>query len=143
VRLLTNVLQVLVTILARWNYFNTGDPFSEWHRQYEGLAFIDIDFVEICKKCKDVLAVGETAVYKGHYDKKFRITQRVAESLKVLGFLIFYELNNENKIVKFRYRIINPVRDHNYHILEPNQFVKMLHELHLSHEKFNCKRSKK
>ena len=47
--------------MARENYFNQGDHYSEFHRQFDGLAMIDIDQVEICKKCKLPLALVETA----------------------------------------------------------------------------------
>ena len=37
--------------MARWTYFERGSHFSEWHRQYDGLAGIDVDFVEVCPEC--------------------------------------------------------------------------------------------
>ena len=33
--------------MARWTYaFSNGD-YNDWHRQFEGIAGIDIDFIEV------------------------------------------------------------------------------------------------
>ena len=47
--------------MARNNYFNKGDPYSEWHRSLDNkLGYIDIDSVGICLKCKAPLYLAET-----------------------------------------------------------------------------------
>ena len=47
--------------MARNNYFDKGDPYSEWHRNLDNkLGYIDIDSCGICLKCKAPLYLAET-----------------------------------------------------------------------------------
>jgi hypothetical protein len=57
--------------MARNNYFNRGDLFSEFHRsiQDDTFKFLDLDaiFYNHCKRCnnKQILFIAETAYFKG------------------------------------------------------------------------------
>tara|TARA_R100001163_G_C5037000_1_gene175954 strand:- start:368 stop:736 length:369 start_codon:yes stop_codon:yes gene_type:complete len=121
--------------MARNNYFNQGDHYSEFHRQFDGLAMIDIDQVEICKKCKTVLAVVETAYDVGQNFKSFKVTQLIAERLKVPGLVTLYKVDSKsNEIVNFRVKKLYPKESDGFYNVEPYQYVNWLKGLHEKHK---------
>jgi len=79
--------------VARYNYFNGGDHYSEWHRQHENCAMIDIDSVEIClnKGCWQPLAIIETVYDVGKYNKYTNIVEFIAEKLGIPAYLVYYK----------------------------------------------------
>ena len=121
--------------MARNNYFNQGDHYSEFHRQFDGLAMIDIDAVEICKQCKSPLAVIETAYDKGQNFKSFIVTQLVAERLKVPGLVTLYQVDSKsNEIINFRVKKIYPTESDGFYNVPPYLYVKWLKRLHEKHK---------
>ena len=96
--------------MARWTYaFSNGD-YNDWHRKFDGIAGIDIDFIEVCPDCYEPLAVKETCYDKGQKYKATTLTKIVSEALKVPGFLIFYK--NVGRTMQFRIkRITEPVSE--------------------------------
>tara|TARA_R100001082_G_C4362382_1_gene160029 strand:+ start:1496 stop:1864 length:369 start_codon:yes stop_codon:yes gene_type:complete len=121
--------------MARYNYFDKGDHYSEFHRQFDGLAMIDIDAIEICKKCKSPLAVIETAYDKGQNFKSFIVTQLVAKSLKVPGLVTLYQVDPKSKeIVNFRVKKIFPNESDKFYPIQPYKFVSWLKGLHEQHK---------
>ena len=45
--------------------------FNKWHRQYEGIAMIDGDGIEVCPQCYEPLAIKETCKEMG---QKYKVT---------------------------------------------------------------------
>ena len=118
--------------MARWTYaFSNGD-YNDWHRQFEGIAGIDIDFIEVCPKCYQPLAVKETCYDKGQKYKATTLTKRVAEALRVPGFLVFYTPMGVD--MKFRIkRITEPVSE--IYEMTSDQWLAYLYELHKEHRR--------
>ena len=79
--------------MARYNYFNGGDHYSEWHRSNEGIGMIDIDSIEICtnKGCWQPLAIIETVFDVGKYNKYTNIVEFIAEKLGIPAYLVYYK----------------------------------------------------
>jgi hypothetical protein len=84
--------------MARYNYFNGGDHYSEWHRSNEGIGMIDIDSVEICtnKGCWQPLAIIETVFDVGKYNKYTNIVEFIAEKLGIPAYLVYYKPSDAN-----------------------------------------------
>ena len=121
--------------MARNNYYNQGDHYSEFHRQFDGLAMVDIDQVEICKKCKKPLAVIETAYDTGQNFKSFIVTQLIAERLKVPGLVTLYQVDKtSNEIVNFRVKKIYPKESPGFYSVPPYLYVTWLKRLHTNHK---------
>ena len=78
--------------MARDTYAFSNGLYNDWHRQFRSIAGIDIDFCEVCPKkgCWEVLAVIETAYYKGNDYKNVTLTRNIANRLGVPGYLVFY-----------------------------------------------------
>ena len=123
--------------MARLNYFNIGDHFSEFHRLFDGLAGVDLDFIEICKKCQEPLAMFETAVDKGQTYKTTTVTEKVARACKVPAYLVFYTPGLAHDEVKqFRIRKLTP-NEPDLRVMEPKEFIKLLRLLQERHS-YDC-----
>ena len=91
---------------------------------------IDIDFIEVCPKCYEPLAVKETCYDKGQKYKATTLTKIVSEALKVPGFLIFYK--NVGGTMQFRIkRVSEPVSE--IYEMTSEQWLAYLYELHKEH----------
>jgi hypothetical protein len=109
--------------LARNNYFNTGDHFSEWHRTIPGVGYIDLDCLPICIHCKRVLAVIETAFDVGQTFKTTTVTEEVARALKVPALLVLYTPGTRlDEIISIRYKRLVPVKDKEFSQMWSNEF---------------------
>lgn len=134
--------------MSRW-IKTTSDifsPYSLWHREIDGLAYVNIDSIEICKRCQEPLAVIETDSYKGDYLKRYNITARVAYGLNVPGYVLLYEFessknegddnprydSNGVRIVAFHVKRIFP-DETEYKILSPDEWRKVLEVKHKNH----------
>ena len=81
--------------MARNNYYNKGDAYSEWHRALKNdLGYIDIDSVGICLKCKQPLYLAETTFDVGQAWKATTTTEALARLANLPSFLIFYKVNS-------------------------------------------------
>lgn len=101
--------------MARHNYFNRGDEYSEWHRniQDDTFKFLDLDCIEYtqCTNCgqKNIHFIAETCKFKGKTYKNTEITRLLAQRMKVSAFLIFYYYKNgqnpatQSEILKIGY----------------------------------------
>ena len=89
--------------MARNNYFNRGDEYSEWHRSIEdsSLGYIDLDCVEFHKSCGCVLFVAETCRWTGKNYKNTTLTRKIARKLEVPAYLIFYIPHNRAETPNF------------------------------------------
>lgn len=119
--------------MARYNYFNIGDHFSEYHRRFDGLAGLDLDFIEICQKCQEPLAMFETAVDKGQTYKTTTVTEKIARACKVPSFLVFYTPGlAHDEVTQFRIKKLTP-NETELRVMHPPEFIKMLKILQERH----------
>ena len=119
--------------MARWTYYKSNGDYNDWHRQFEGLAGIDLDFCEVCPKCSEPLAVKETCFDKNQKYKVTTLTKMVGDRLKIHAFLIFYT-PLPNDTMKFRIkRVSEPMTE----IYEVNQeeWLDYLYSLHKEHRR--------
>ena len=119
--------------MARYNYFNIGDHFSEFHRKFDGLAGLDLDFIEICQKCQEPLAMFETAVDKGQTYKTTTVTEKIAIACKVPAYLVFYTPGSKHdEVTQFRIKKLTPAESE-LRVMNPPEFIKMLKILQERH----------
>ena len=118
--------------MARWTYAFSNGGYNDWHRQYKGLAGIDIDFIEVCPKCYQPLAVKETCYDKGQKWKATTLTKRVAEALRVPGFLVFYKPMGDDMRFRIK-RITEPVSE--IYDMTSDEWLAYLYDLHKEHRR--------
>ena len=118
--------------MARWTYAFSNGSYNDWHRQYKGLAGIDIDFIEVCPLCYEPLAVKETCYDKQQVFKATTVTKRVAKALRVPGFLVFYKpMGND---MRFRIkRITEPVSE--IYDMTSDEWLAYLYDLYKEHRR--------
>jgi hypothetical protein len=120
--------------MARNNYFDKGDPYSEWHRSLDNkLGYIDIDSVGICLKCKAPLYLAETTFDVNQKWKATTTTEALARMAKLPSFLIFYKVNDNREVVGFRVKQLTPEKYKKEVELEPQAWVqamKLLQDRH-------------
>jgi len=124
--------------MARYTYFETGDPFSEWHRQQQGIRQIDIDGCEVCEHCYSPLALSETAYDKGQSFKAFWTTRLLALKANIPAYLILYEVDeaSENRdVVGLRIKRIAPEVSKDWIKIKPEDFRKELLKIQEKHRK--------
>jgi len=118
--------------MARRNYYNEGDWYSEWHRSLkQKIAYIDIDSVGICINCKAPLYLAETVYDKGQTWKATTTTEALANLAGLPSFLVFYKVENK-KIISFRIKQLTPVKKEES-ILLPSGWIGMLQLLQEKH----------
>ena len=119
--------------MARNNYYNKGDAYSEWHRALKNdLGYIDIDSVGICLKCKQPLYLAETTFDVGQAWKATTTTEKLARLANLPSFLIFYKVKNE-KVVKFRIKQLTPEKYKKDVELDPAAWVQAMELLQDRH----------
>ena len=118
--------------MARWTYAFSNGSYNDWHRKFDGLGGIDIDFIEVCPKCYEPLAVKETCYDKGQKWKATTLTKIVSKALKVPGFLIFYK--NVGGTMQFRIKRVSEPVSEIYEMTE-DQWLAYLYELHKEHRR--------
>jgi len=119
--------------MARNNYYNKGDAYSEWHRSLKNdLGYIDIDSVGICLKCKDPLYLAETTFDVGQAWKATTTTEALARLANLPSFLIFYKVEN-NAVVSFRIKQLTPEKYKKETFMEPRAWVQAMELLQDRH----------
>jgi hypothetical protein len=119
--------------MARWTYYKSNGDYNDWHRQFEGLAGIDLDFCEVCPKCYEPLAVKETCFDKNQQFKATTLTKMVGDRLKIPAFLIFYT-PLDNDTMKFRIkRVSEPMTE--IHEVNQEEWLKYLYSLQKEHRR--------
>ena len=117
--------------MARWTYYKSNGDYNDWHRQFEGLAGIDLDFCEVCPKCYEPLAVKETCFDKNQQFKATTLTKMVGDRLKIPAFLIFYT-PLDNDTMKFRIkRVSEPMTE--IHEVNQEAWLSYLYSLQEEH----------
>ena len=118
--------------MARWTYAFSNGGYNDWHRQYKGLAGIDIDFIEVCPLCYEPLAVKETCYDKQQVFKATTVTKRVAKALRVPGFLVFYKPMGDDMRFRIK-RITEPVSE--IYDMTSDEWLAYLYDLHKEHRR--------
>lgn len=120
--------------------FSRDLTYSQWHRTFEGLAFVDIDQVEICKACKEPLCFVELArdVGQNIFEKNATVTARIASRLGLRAYTLLHKLDSAGKIVSFRVIELTPKRSDLQEVLKPAQWALHLRRLHERHERDAC-----
>lgn len=72
--------------MARWTYAFSNGSYNDWHRQYDNIAMIDVDSVEVCPDCYEPLALLETCYDKGQKYKATTLVKTLSERLECLVF---------------------------------------------------------
>ena len=120
--------------MARGNYFDKGDPYSEWHRALKNdLRYVDIDSCGICNKCKQPLYLAETTFDVGQSWKATTATEWLARAANLPSFLIFYKVNENREVISFRVKQLTPEKDRKEVLLEPEAWVQAMELLQDRH----------
>jgi hypothetical protein len=120
--------------MARNNYYNQGDPYSEWHRALKNdLRYVDIDSCGICNKCKQPLYLAETTFDVGQSWKATTATEWLAQAANLPSFLIFYKVNENREVISFRVKQLTPIKDRKEIILKPEAWVQAMELLQDRH----------
>ena len=119
--------------MARWTYYKSNGDYNDWHRQFEGLAGIDLDFCEVCPKCSEPLAVKETCFDKNQKYKVTTLTKMVGDRLKIPAFLIFYT-PLPNDTMKFRIKRVSEPMTEIYDVNQ-EEWLDYLYSLHKEHRR--------
>tara|TARA_E500000305_G_scaffold91543_1_gene79323 strand:+ start:55 stop:450 length:396 start_codon:yes stop_codon:yes gene_type:complete len=116
------------------NYFNVGDPYSEWCRENQ-VYMIDMDAVGICKRCKHPLYLAETCFDRGQTWKATTTTEALANLAGLPSFLVFYEANEARKVISLRVTQLTPTRGKETLMLPDGWFqvLELLQEQHNPH----------
>jgi len=151
--------------------------YSNWHRvrsigrfvgrdMAELLTMIDIDDFEYCKFCGDPLAAIETARDVGQSNKTYRVVQKVARGLDILGLLVYYKPSErmipgrtEHGVTRlmpdidwFRIQVVNQptvslergvrrVAPSKQHRITPLKYAQWLEHLHTEHHDCRLRRA--
>ena len=128
--------------MARNNYFDKGDPYSEWHRALKNdLRYVDIDSCGICNKCKQPLYLAETTFDVGQSWKATTATEWLARAANLPSFLIFYKVNENREVISFRVKQLTPEKDRKEVLLEPEAWVQAMELLQDRHNLICKKRN--
>ena len=113
------------------NYFNVGDPYSEWCRE-KNVYMIDMDAVGICKKCKVPLYLAETCFDRGQTWKATATTEALANLSGLPSFLVFYKVNKKREVESLRITQLTPTKGKETLLLPENwyQVLELLQERH-------------
>ncbi len=116
------------------NYFNTGDPYSEWCRNNQ-VYMIDMDAVGICKVCKIPLYLAETCFDRGQTWKATTTTEALANLASLPSFLVFYQANENREVVSLRVTQLTPTKGKETLMLPDGWFqvLELLQEQHDPH----------
>lgn len=82
--------------------------YSAWHRTLDSsLTYCDLDGLEYCRKCKQALALIETAWDIGQNGKFTEPLVALARQADIPAYLVFYEVR-EHVLTKLRVRPLWP-----------------------------------
>ena len=120
--------------MARNNYYNQGDPYSEWHRALKNdLRYVDIDSCGICNKCKQPLYLAETTFDVGQSWKATTAPEWLAIAAGLPSVFIVYKVNENRDVVSFRVKQLTPEKDRKEVLLEPEAWVQAMELLQDRH----------
>lgn len=111
------------------------EPYSRWHRKFDGIAMIDVDSVEVCPQCTKPLAFIELAKDTGQKFKAYTLTKKLALKFDVPGFVVFYKVDKNDDITKFRVKRIARTVGMLHENVTPTKWLDYLKELQEAHVK--------
>ena len=126
--------------MAKDVYAFSNGKYSDWHRKYDGIGYIDVDSVECCMYCYEPLAIIETCYDKGQEWKATTLSKIIAERLNIPCFLVFYKELTPSSLT-FRIKRIKS-RKTEFQLMSEDQWVIILRSLH-DHHKTKCKSKKR
>jgi hypothetical protein len=126
--------------MARDIYAFSNGAYSDWHRKYDGIAYIDVDSVECCINCYEPLAIIETCYDKGQTWKATTLSKIIASRLNIPCFLVFYKELNQTSLT-FRIKRIRSSQTE-FQLMNEDEWVAILRDLH-NHHQLNCKKKGK
>jgi len=126
--------------MARDVYAFSNGKYSDWHRRYDGISYIDVDSVECCQYCYEPLAIIETCYEKGQEWKATTLSKIIAERLNIPCFLVFYKELTPTSLT-FRIKRIKS-RKTEFRLMSEDEWVIILRSLH-DHHKPKCKSKKR
>ena len=126
--------------MARDIYAFSNGAYSDWHRKYDGIAYIDVDSVECCMYCYEPLAIIETCFDKGQTWKATTLSKIIASRLNIPCFLVFYKPLNQTSLT-FRIKRIRSSQTE-FQLMNEDEWVAILRDLH-NHHQLNCKKKGK
>ena len=126
--------------MARNVYAFSNGAYSDWHRKYDGIAYIDVDSVECCMYCYEPLAIIETCFDKGQTWKATTLSKIIASRLNIPCFLVFYKPLNQTSLT-FRIKRIRSSQTE-FQLMNEDEWVAILRDLH-NHHQLNCKKKGK
>ena len=126
--------------MARDVYAFSNGAYSDWHRKYDGIAYIDVDSVECCMYCYEPLAIIETCYDKGQPWKATTLSKIIASRLNIPCFLVFYKLLGKDTLT-FRIKRIRSSQTE-FQLMNEDEWVAILRDLH-NHHQLNCKKKGK
>ena len=127
--------------MARWTYAFSNGSYNDWHRQYDGIAMIDVDSVECCpvKGCYEPLAMIETCYDKGQKFKSTTMLKIIASRLQIPSFLVFYKKVAQGSLT-FRIKRLW-VSNAEFELMNEDEWVRELYQLQHQHIDY-CKKRK-
>ena len=127
--------------MARWTYAFSNGSYNDWHRQYEGIAMIDVDSVECCpvKGCYEPLALIETCYDKGQKFKSTTMLKIIASRLQIPSFLVFYKKVAQGSLT-FRIKRLW-LSNAQFELMNEDEWVRELYQLQHQHIDY-CKKRK-
>ena len=126
--------------MARDIYAFSNGKYSDFHRKYDGIAYIDVDSVECCMYCYEPLAIIETCYDKGQEWKATTLSKIIASRLNIPCFLVFYKELDQTSLT-FRIKRIRSSKEE-FQLMNENEWVEILRSLH-DHHKTLCKSTKR
>jgi|TARA_R110000744_G_scaffold132349_2_gene240538 hypothetical protein len=118
--------------MARDIYAFSNGKYSDFHRKYDGIAYIDVDSVECCMYCYEPLAIIETCYDKGQEWKATTLSKIIASRLNIPCFLVFYKELTPSSLT-FRIKRIRS-RQTKFQIMSEDQWVMELRKFHENHK---------
>ena len=118
--------------MARDIYAFSNGKYSDFHRKYDGIAYIDVDSVECCQYCYEPLAIIETCYDKGQEWKATTLSKIIASRLNIPCFLVFYKELTPSSLT-FRIKRIRS-RQTKFQIMSEDQWVMELRKFHENHK---------
>ena len=125
--------------MARWTYAFSNGSYNDWHRQYEGIAMIDVDSVECCLNCYEPLAMIETCYDKGQKFKSTTMLKIIASRLQIPSFLVFYKQVAQGSLT-FRIKRLW-LSNAQFELMNEDEWVRELYQLQHQHIDY-CKKRK-
>lgn len=118
--------------MARHTYAFSNGSYNDWHRQFDGIAMIDIDSIEVCPNCFEPLAILETCYDKGQKYKATTLVKIVSSRLNIPCFLVFYKKLTDSTLT-FRIKRITSSNTE-FELMNEQEWFNTLLDLQANHK---------